>query len=153
MKRSIDGEMIKGHTDMLILALLGNGTSMHGYLIRQKLCDISRQVVHPSLGRIYPLLARMEKKGWLNRLRKPCAQNLLHHGQRPGRTQSPTQKVEALLRRHQPHPQKMYMRQICHYMIYLLQPTGDNESLELPERTWADIKSGGRSGGISLGES
>jgi len=65
MKRSIDGEMIKGHTDMLILALLGGGTSMHGYLIRQKLCDISRQVVHPSLGRIYPLLARMEKKGWL----------------------------------------------------------------------------------------
>jgi len=65
MKRSIDGEMVKGHTEMLILALLHSGTSMHGYLIRQELTDISKQVVHPSLGRIYPLLRQMEKKDWL----------------------------------------------------------------------------------------
>ena len=65
MKRSIDGEMVKGHTEMVILALLHNATSMHGYLIRQELADQSNQVVHPSLGRIYPLLAQMEKKSWL----------------------------------------------------------------------------------------
>jgi len=65
MKRSVDGEMVKGHTEMLILALLHSGASMHGYLIRQELTDISHQVVHPSLGRIYPLLRQMEKKGWL----------------------------------------------------------------------------------------
>ena len=57
--------MIKGHTEMLILALLQNTTSMHGYLIRQELTDRSNQIVHPSLGRIYPLLAQMQKKSWL----------------------------------------------------------------------------------------
>ncbi|MCF7847302.1 MAG: PadR family transcriptional regulator [Kiritimatiellales bacterium] len=65
MKRPVEGEMVKGHTEMLILALLNGGASMHGYLIRQELGDISHEVVHPSLGRIYPLLRQMEKKGWL----------------------------------------------------------------------------------------
>jgi len=57
--------MIKGHTEMLILALLHHGESMHGYRIRQELSDISHEVVHPSFGRLYPLLAQMEKKSWL----------------------------------------------------------------------------------------
>jgi DNA-binding PadR family transcriptional regulator len=70
MKRSVDGEMVKGHTEMLILALLNRGRAMHGYLIRQELGDGSHQTVHPSLGRIYPLLAQMEKKGWLKSRRE-----------------------------------------------------------------------------------
>ncbi len=65
MKRSVDGEMIKGHTDMLILALLNSGSSMHGYRIRQELIDGSQQAFGPSLGRIYPLLVQMEKKSWV----------------------------------------------------------------------------------------
>jgi len=58
-------QMIKGHTEMLILALLHRGESMHGYRIRQELSDISHGVAHPSFGRLYPLLAKMEKMGWL----------------------------------------------------------------------------------------
>ncbi len=65
MKRSIDGEMVKGHTEMLILALLQNGATMHGYLIRKELADLSHHIVQPSFGRLYPLLAQMEKTGWL----------------------------------------------------------------------------------------
>ncbi|MBC8206158.1 MAG: helix-turn-helix transcriptional regulator [Kiritimatiellales bacterium] len=65
MKRSIDGEMVKGHTEMLILALLNDRGPMHGYRIRQELADLSNRTVHPSFGRLYPLLAWMEKTGWL----------------------------------------------------------------------------------------
>ncbi len=65
MKRRIDGEMVKGYPDLLILALLNNGDPLHGYLIRQQLIDISNHVLHPSFGRIYPLLAEMEKKSWI----------------------------------------------------------------------------------------
>jgi PadR family transcriptional regulator, regulatory protein PadR len=79
MKRSVDGEMVKGHTDMLILALLGSGNSMHGYLIRQELTDISHQVVHPSLGRIYPQLAQMEKKGWLKSRRETVCESRIRN--------------------------------------------------------------------------
>ncbi|MBI9020728.1 MAG: helix-turn-helix transcriptional regulator [Verrucomicrobia bacterium] len=65
MKQSIDGEMVKGHAEMLILALLHREGPLHGYLIRKKLTDLSHQVLQPSYGRLYPHLATMEKKGWL----------------------------------------------------------------------------------------
>jgi PadR family transcriptional regulator PadR len=65
MKRSIEGEMIKGHTELLVLAMLASGEPMHAYRIRQDLIDLSNQVLHPSLGRLYPLLKNMVKKGWL----------------------------------------------------------------------------------------
>ena len=65
MKRNIDGEMVKGHTQMLVLALLQNGGSMHGYRIRQELADISHHILQPSFGCLYPLLAQMEKSDWL----------------------------------------------------------------------------------------
>jgi len=38
---------------------------MHGYLIRQELADRSRHILQPSFGRLYPLLAQMEKSDWL----------------------------------------------------------------------------------------
>lgn len=41
MKRSVEGEMIKGHTEMLVLAMLAGGESMHGYRIRQEMIDLS----------------------------------------------------------------------------------------------------------------
>ena len=65
MKRSIEGEMIKGHTEMLVLAMLAGGEPMHGYRIRQEMIDLSDQKLHPSLGRLYPLLTKMVKQGWL----------------------------------------------------------------------------------------
>lgn len=57
--------MIKGHTEMLVLAMLAAGEPKHGYRIRQEMIDGSDQTLHPSLGRLYPLLAKMVKKGWL----------------------------------------------------------------------------------------
>ena len=65
MKRSIEGEMIKGHTEMLVLAMLAGGEPMHGYRIRQEMIDLSGQKLHPSLGRIYPQLTMMVNRGWL----------------------------------------------------------------------------------------
>lgn len=65
MKRSIEGEMIKGHTEMLVLAMLAGGEPMHGYRIRQEMIDLSDSKLHPAHSRLYPLLRQMVKKGWL----------------------------------------------------------------------------------------
>ena len=65
MKRSIEGEMIKGHTEMLVLAMLAGGEPMHGYRIRQEMIDLSDHKLHPAHSRLYPLLRQMVKKGWL----------------------------------------------------------------------------------------
>jgi len=75
MRRSIEGEMIKGHTEMLVLAMLAGGEPMHGYRIRQEMIDLSSQVLHPSLGRLYPLLAKMVKKGWLISWKETVCEN------------------------------------------------------------------------------
>jgi PadR family transcriptional regulator PadR len=65
MKRRVEGEMIKGHTELLVLAMLAGGEPMHGYRIRQEMIDLSNQILHPSHGRLYPLLTKMVKQGWL----------------------------------------------------------------------------------------
>ena len=70
MKQSLDSQMVKGHIEMLILALLQQEGPLHGYLIRQKLTDRSGQVLQPSYGRLYPHLAHMEKIGWLKSQRE-----------------------------------------------------------------------------------
>ncbi len=65
--------MIKGHLEMLILALLYDKGPLHGYGIRQTLTDLSGQVVQPAFGRLYPLLASMTRRGWLkSRLETVC---------------------------------------------------------------------------------
>lgn len=65
MKRSIEGEMVKGHTEMLVLAMLANGEPMHVYRIRQEIIDLSDHKLHPAHSRLYTLLKQMVKKGWL----------------------------------------------------------------------------------------
>jgi DNA-binding PadR family transcriptional regulator len=70
MKQSLDGQMVKGHIEMLILALLQQEGPLHGYLIRQRLTDRSGQVLQPSYGRLYPHLAQMETAGWLKSRRE-----------------------------------------------------------------------------------
>lgn len=62
--------MIKGHLELLILAVLQMNGSMHGYRIRQELADCSHQVFQPSFGRLYPCLAEMERVGWLKSRRE-----------------------------------------------------------------------------------
>lgn len=75
MKRSVEGEMIKGHTEMLILAMLASGEPMHGYRIRQEMIDLSNQKLHPSHGRLYPLLTKMVKNGWLTCWQETVCEN------------------------------------------------------------------------------
>lgn len=65
MKRSVEGEMIKGHTEMLVLAMLAGGEPMHCYRIRQEMIDLSDHKLHPAHSRLYPLLRQMVTKGWL----------------------------------------------------------------------------------------
>jgi PadR family transcriptional regulator PadR len=73
MKQSLDGQMVKGHVEMLILALLQQEGPLHGYLIRQRLADQSGQVLQPSYGRLYPHLMQMERKSWLkSRMETVC---------------------------------------------------------------------------------
>ena len=75
MKRSIEGEMIKGHTEMLVLAMLAGGEPMHCYRIRQEMIDLSDQKLHPSHGRLYPLLTKMVKNGWLTSWKETVCEN------------------------------------------------------------------------------
>jgi DNA-binding PadR family transcriptional regulator len=65
MKRNVEGEMIKGHTEMLVLAMLAGGEPRHGYRIRQEMIELSDHKLHPAHSRLYPLLKQMVKKGWL----------------------------------------------------------------------------------------
>jgi len=65
MKRSMEGEMIKGHTEMLVLAMLASGEPRHGYRIRKEMIELSDSKLHPAHSRLYPLLRQMVKKGWL----------------------------------------------------------------------------------------
>lgn len=57
--------MVKGHLEMLILALLQTDGPLHGYRIRQTLTDRSNQVFQPSYGRLYPCLAELKRIGWI----------------------------------------------------------------------------------------
>lgn len=65
MKRSVEGEMIKGHVEMLVLAMLAGGEPRHGYRIRKEMIELSGSKLHPAHSRLYPLLRQMVKKGWL----------------------------------------------------------------------------------------
>ena len=67
MKQTVESQMVKGQMEMLILALLKNRGSMHGYRIRQTLTDQSQQIIQPSYGCLYPHLSKMEQRGWLQR--------------------------------------------------------------------------------------
>jgi len=65
MKQSLESQLVKGHLDMLILAILHHNGASHGYFIRQRLADWSNRTVQPSHGRLYPRLREMEKIGWV----------------------------------------------------------------------------------------
>ena len=54
----------QGTLDMLILQILSLEPA-HGYLIAQRLEQISRAVVQVNQGSLYPALHRLQQKGWL----------------------------------------------------------------------------------------
>ena len=60
----MEGEMLKGHLDMIVLAALVGG-SAHGYGIIQEIRQKSRGAFDLPEGTIYPALHRLEKAGLL----------------------------------------------------------------------------------------
>jgi PadR family transcriptional regulator, regulatory protein PadR len=60
----MEGEMLKGHLDMIVLAALAGGPA-HGYGIIQELKRRSSGAFDLPEGTIYPTLHRLEKAGYL----------------------------------------------------------------------------------------
>ena len=61
----MEGEMLKGHLDMIVLAALAGGPT-HGYGIIQEIRRRSGGVFDLPEGTIYPALHRLEKNGLLS---------------------------------------------------------------------------------------
>ena len=64
MIESMQGEALKGHLDLLLLAVLANGPA-HGYAIIEALRARSEGVFDLPEGTVYPALHRLEDQGWL----------------------------------------------------------------------------------------
>jgi PadR family transcriptional regulator, regulatory protein PadR len=62
MTDEVDSRMMYGNVGTLVMALLAR-TPLHGYRLRQVLAETSRNSLHVSLSRLYPLLAALEKRG------------------------------------------------------------------------------------------
>lgn len=60
----MERELLKGHLDMLLLAIIGR-TPGHGYAILSSLYDLSDGTFDLPEGTIYPALHRLEDKGYL----------------------------------------------------------------------------------------
>jgi len=54
----------QGTLDMLVLQIVSLEPA-HGYGIGQRLQQLSRDVVQPNQGSLYPALHRLEQRGWL----------------------------------------------------------------------------------------
>jgi PadR family transcriptional regulator, regulatory protein PadR len=61
----MEGEMLKGHLDLIILAALSTGPA-HGYAIIEAIKRKSGQAFDLPEGTIYPALHRLEKAGFLS---------------------------------------------------------------------------------------
>lgn len=58
------GQALKGHLDLLVLAVLGEGPR-HGYAVIELLKDRSGDLFDLPEGTVYPVLHRLEKAGLL----------------------------------------------------------------------------------------
>lgn len=59
------GQALKGHLDLLILAVLSSGP-LHGYAVIEGLRDRSEMVFDLPEGTVYPALHRLERSGLLD---------------------------------------------------------------------------------------
>lgn len=60
----LEHELKKGSTELLIMALIEE-RARHGYEIAQLISDRSDGVLQFNVASLYPLLYRMEKRGWI----------------------------------------------------------------------------------------
>src|SRR5215470_709700 len=63
--RGMEGEMLKGHLDMIVLAALAAGPA-HGYAVIEEIRRRSREAFDLPEGTIYPALHRLEQAGLLS---------------------------------------------------------------------------------------
>jgi PadR family transcriptional regulator, regulatory protein PadR len=61
----MEGEMLKGHLDMIVLAALASGRA-HGYAVIQEIRSRSGGALDLPEGTIYPALHRLEQGGLLS---------------------------------------------------------------------------------------
>jgi PadR family transcriptional regulator PadR len=61
----VEGEMLKGHLDMIVLAALASGPA-HGYAVIEEIRRKSGQAFDLPEGTIYPALHRLEQGGLLS---------------------------------------------------------------------------------------
>jgi transcriptional regulator len=61
---TLDRELKKGSTELLILSLL-QGRPRHGYDVGRQIEQRSNGVVHLHVASLYPLLYRLERRGWV----------------------------------------------------------------------------------------
>jgi PadR family transcriptional regulator, regulatory protein PadR len=62
--RNMEGEMLKGHLDLIVLAALSAGPA-HGYAVIEEIRHRSGQAFDLPEGTIYPVLHRLEQAGLL----------------------------------------------------------------------------------------
>src|SRR6188474_347461 len=62
--RMVDRELKKGSAELLVLSLVED-RPRHGYEIGQLIELRSRGVLHFNVGSLYPLLYRLENRGWI----------------------------------------------------------------------------------------
>ena len=62
--RILDRELKKGSAELLVLSLVED-RPRHGYEIGQLIEIRSRGVLHFNVGSLYPLLYRLENRGWI----------------------------------------------------------------------------------------
>lgn len=58
-------DLLQGTLDLLILKTLALGP-MHGWGIAQRIQQVSREVLQVGQGSLYPALARLEQRGWID---------------------------------------------------------------------------------------
>jgi PadR family transcriptional regulator, regulatory protein PadR len=63
--KNMEGEMLKGHLDLIVLAALAEGPA-HGYAIIEAIRHKSGQAFDLQEGTIYPALHRLEQSGSLS---------------------------------------------------------------------------------------
>jgi transcriptional regulator len=60
----IDARIKRGSGKLAVLALL-NQESLHGYEISKRIAQVTGGILQFNLASLYPLLYRMEKRGWV----------------------------------------------------------------------------------------
>ena len=61
----LSGDMLRGHLDTMVLATLG-ADEAHGYEIMRRLNERGEGSLHMKEGALYPVLYRLERKGFLS---------------------------------------------------------------------------------------